>query len=56
MEEEIITEKTVSPVFQRAINARGWVDYRAYEIQQELARVCFYSLLGKTRAYVTDPA
>ena len=38
-EEGIITEKTVSPVFQRAINARGWVDYRAYEIQQELARV-----------------
>ena len=39
MEAEIITEKSVSPVFQRAINARGWVDYRAYEIQQELARV-----------------
>ena len=37
--EEIITDNTVSPVFQRAINARGWVDVRAYEIQQELERV-----------------
>ena len=41
-EEEIITEKTISPVFQSAINARGWIDYRAYEIQQELARVSVY--------------
>ena len=37
--EEIITDKTVSPVFQRAINAKGLVDVRANEIKQELARV-----------------
>ncbi|KAL9976103.1 hypothetical protein ACROYT_G013353 [Oculina patagonica] len=36
--EQIIADKTISPVFQRAINARGWVDLRAYEIQHELAR------------------
>lgn len=36
--EQIITDKTISPVFQSAINARGWIDVRAYEIQQELAR------------------
>ena len=41
-EKEIITERTVSPVFQRAINTRRWVDYRAYEIQQELARISVY--------------
>ena len=39
MEGEIITEKTVSPLFQRVVNARGWVDHRAYDVQQELARV-----------------
>ncbi|XP_020603210.1 alanine aminotransferase 2-like isoform X1 [Orbicella faveolata] len=38
MEAEVITETTISPVFQRTVNARGWVDFRAYEIQQELAR------------------
>lgn len=37
--EEIITDQTVNPVFQRVKNVRGWVDLRAYEIRQELARV-----------------
>ncbi len=37
--EEIITDKTISPEFQRAIYARGRVTARAYEIEQELARV-----------------
>lgn len=39
MAEEIITDKTISPVFQGGINPGGWVDFRAYEIKQELARV-----------------
>ncbi|CAH3182197.1 unnamed protein product [Porites evermanni] len=38
MAEEIITDKTISPVFQGGINPGGWVDFRAYEIKQELAR------------------
>ena len=37
--EEIITSKTVNPVFQRADYVRGWIDLRATEIRQELARV-----------------
>ncbi|XP_015759566.1 PREDICTED: alanine aminotransferase 2-like [Acropora digitifera] len=36
--EEIITEKTVSLVHQRARNARGWIDARANQIRLELAR------------------
>ncbi|XP_015766691.1 PREDICTED: alanine aminotransferase 2-like isoform X2 [Acropora digitifera] len=36
--EEIITDKTVSLVHQRARNARGWVDARANQIRLELAR------------------
>ena len=39
MAKEIITDKTISPVFQGGINPGGWVDFRAYEIKQELARV-----------------
>ena len=39
MVEEIITDKTISPVFQGGVNPGGWVDFRAYEIKQELARV-----------------
>ena len=37
--EEIVTDQTVSLVHQRAGNARGWVDERANNVQQELARV-----------------
>ena len=37
--EEIITVKTVNPVFQRAPYIQGWVDLRATEIREELARV-----------------
>lgn len=37
--EEIITDKTVSLVHQRAGNARGWIDARANQINLELARV-----------------
>ena len=37
--QEIITDKTINQVFQRALNARGWVDGRAYEIKHEMARV-----------------
>ncbi|XP_074618205.1 alanine aminotransferase 2-like [Acropora palmata] len=36
--EEIITDKTVSLVHQRARNARGWIDARANQIRLELAR------------------
>lgn len=36
--EEIVTDQTVSLVHQRAGNARGWVDERANNVQQELAR------------------
>ena len=39
MAEEIITDKTISPTFQGGVNPGGWVDFRAYEIKQELARV-----------------
>ena len=39
MAEEIITDKTISPAFQGGVNPGGWVDFRAYEIKQELARV-----------------
>ena len=34
---EILTDKTINPVFQRAYNVRGWVDARAYEIKYEMA-------------------
>ena len=34
---EILTDKTINPVFQRAHNVRGWVDARAYEIKHEMA-------------------
>lgn len=37
--DEIITDKTISPAFQRAVYQTGWVTARATEIQQELARV-----------------
>ena len=36
---EILTDKTINPVFQRAHNVRGWVDARAYEIKHEMAMV-----------------
>lgn len=42
--EEIITDKTISPVFQRTTHARGWIDIRASEIRQELARVSLVDL------------
>lgn len=37
--DEIITDKTISPAFQRAVYQTGWVTARATEIQQELTRV-----------------
>ena len=37
--DDIITDKTISPAFQRAVYQTGWVTARASEIQQELARV-----------------
>ena len=37
--DEIITDKTINPAFQRAVYQTGWVTARAYEIQQELERV-----------------
>jgi len=36
--DEIITDKTISPAFQRAVYQTGWVTARATEIQQELTR------------------
>ena len=36
---EILTDKTINPVFQRAHNVRGWVDARAYEIKHKMALV-----------------
>ena len=43
---EILTDKTINPVFQRAYNVRGWVNTRAYEIKHEMALVSvLYSLL-----------
>ena len=47
--EDVITEKTISPVFQRAIFARGWVTARAHEIQRELEQV---SLICKNGLYL----
>ncbi|XP_027036528.1 alanine aminotransferase 2-like [Pocillopora damicornis] len=35
--QEILTDKTINPVFQRAYNVRGWVNTRAYEIKHEMA-------------------
>ena len=46
--EDLITDETVSPVFQRVRNVRGWVDLRSYEIRQELARL---SLKGSLSRY-----
>ena len=44
--QEILTDKTINPVFQRAYNVRGWVNTRAYEIKHEMALVSvLYSLL-----------
>lgn len=34
---EILTSKTINPVFQRAFNVRGGIDARAYEIKHEMA-------------------
>ena len=46
--DEIITDKTIGPVFQRAVYQTGWVTARAFEIQQELERV---SSIYKKRGY-----
>ena len=44
--QEILTDKTINPVFQRAYNARGRVIDRSYEIKHEMALVsALYSLL-----------
>ena len=44
--QEILTDKTINPVFQRAYNVRGWVNTRAYEIKHEMALVSvLYSTL-----------
>ncbi|RMX39300.1 hypothetical protein pdam_00017853 [Pocillopora damicornis] len=34
---EILTDKTINPLFQRAYNVRGWINARAYEIKHEMA-------------------
>ena len=36
---EILTDKTINPLFQRAYNVRGWINARAYEIKHEMALV-----------------
>ena len=45
MASEVITDKTISPVFQRTKSARGWIDVRADDIRKELARVCLITEL-----------
>ena len=39
--DEIITDKTISAAFQRAVYQTGWVTARAREIEQELERVSY---------------
>ena len=50
--DEIITDKTISPAFQRAVYQTGWVTARAFEIQQELARVS--SICKKARTVLRE--
>ena len=50
--EEIITDKTVSLVHQRARNARGWIDARANQIRLELARVSEIEVLDQVKKYI----
>ena len=50
--DEIITDKTISAAFQRAVYQTGWVTARACEIEQELERVsliCTKNLVISTK-------
>ena len=53
---EILTEKTINPLFQRAYNVRGWINARAYEIKHEMALVsagAFLQVLYVFQTYET---
>ena len=53
---EILTDKTINPLFQRAYNVRGWINARAYEIKHEMALVsagAFLQVLYVFQTYET---